>query len=71
MKNAKYHDMLKDNIWEFMSMSNCKKLEGMIDLAGEQEIDMETMWKRKSFHAYVLEGSIKKPKFFDLHSRDQ
>ena len=69
MKKAKYHDMLKDEIWEFVSMSSCRRLEDMIVRARERQIDMETVRKRKLVQAQVSQGSDKNPKVFDSRSR--
>lgn len=71
MKKAKYHDMLKDEIREFMSMSRCRTLEHIIARAREREIDLETMKKMKSVQEHVSEGLGKKPKVFDSRSRGQ
>ncbi|KAL7585243.1 hypothetical protein Lser_V15G45405 [Lactuca serriola] len=69
MKKARYHDILKDEIREFLSMSSCNTLDDMIDQAHEQEIELETMRKRKSVRTQVSEGSGTKPKFVDSRSR--
>lgn len=71
MKKVRYHDMLKDEIWEFVSMFSYRNLEDMIARAREWEIDPETMRKRKSVYALVFEGSSKKPKDFDSRSKEQ
>lgn len=43
--------MLKDEIREFVSISSCKTLEDMIAQDREQEIDRESVRKRKSIQA--------------------
>lgn len=35
------HDMLRDDIWEFVSMSGYKTLDGIIARAYEQEIEFQ------------------------------
>lgn len=68
-KKALYHDISKDEIWEFMSLSTCKTLEDMIAWYCEREIDLETVRKRKSVHGQVSEGLVKKHKVMDLRWR--
>ena len=41
MKKARYHEMLWDDIREFVSRSGYKTLEDMISRAREREIDLE------------------------------
>lgn len=65
MKKARYHDMLKDEIQKFMSMSIYNTLDNMIARAWEWEIDLDTLRKRNSVQAQVSEGLAKKPKVFD------
>ena len=62
MKKAQYHDMLKDEIREFVSMYSCNTLDGKIARACKREIDSETMRKRTQ----VSDRSGKKPKFVDF-----
>lgn len=71
MNKARYHDMFKDDIREFVSMSSCKTFDDMITQSCEQEIDLDTMRKRKSVRAHVSEGLGKKPKTMDSKSRGQ
>ena len=71
MKNARYYDMLNDEIQEFVSMFSCRTLEDTITRAWKRDIDLETMSMRKSVQAQVSEGSIKKPKGFDSQSKGQ
>ena len=40
MKKMRHHDILRDDIWEFMSISRCKTLDDMISRAREQEIEL-------------------------------
>lgn len=48
MRKAMYHDILKDETREFLSMSKYRTLEDMIAWAREQEINLGTVRKRKS-----------------------
>ena len=43
MKKARYHEMLRADIREFVSRSDCKTLEDMISRAREREIDLERL----------------------------
>ncbi|CAH1431387.1 unnamed protein product [Lactuca virosa] len=47
MKKARYHDMLRSDIRQFVSRSSCKTLDDMIARAREREIDLEMERKRK------------------------
>nr|KAJ0224671.1 hypothetical protein LSAT_V11C100043830 [Lactuca sativa] len=47
MKKARYHEMLRDDIRQFVSRSSCKTLEDMIARAREREIDLEQIRTRK------------------------
>ena len=57
MKKVLYHDMLRDDIREFVSRSSCKTLEDMIARAREREIDLEHLGKRKPEGVQVSTGS--------------
>ena len=46
--NKRYHDMLWDDIREFVRMSSCKTLEDIISRSWEREIDLEHLGKRKT-----------------------
>ena len=48
IKKERYHDMMKDEIREFVSMSSCWTLEEKIAMAREWEIYLETVRKRRS-----------------------
>mgnify|MGYP001763371762 CR=1 FL=1 len=37
MKKARYHEMLRSDIWQFVSRSSCKTLEDMIARSRERE----------------------------------
>lgn len=69
MKKMRYHDMLRDDIRKFVSISGCRTLEDMIDRAQEQEIELELRTKRKSTPTQTTEGSAKKAKNSDSRSR--
>ena len=47
MKKTWYHDMLRDDIMEFVSILSCKTLEEMIDRDRDREIKLELRNKRK------------------------
>ena len=47
MKKVRYHEMLRDDIREFLSLSWCETLNNMIDRARERDIDLEHLRKRK------------------------
>ena len=48
MKKARYHEMLRSDIRQFVSRSSCKTLDDMIARARERGIDLEMERKRKS-----------------------
>ena len=48
MKNRRYHDMLRDDIWDFVSLSNCKNLDETIARAREQDIELKVQTKCRS-----------------------
>ena len=41
MRNTRYHDMLRDNMREFVGYYGCKTLNDMIERAHEREIELE------------------------------
>ena len=41
MRKTRYHDMLRDDIRDFMSFSGYKTLNDMIEMACEREIELE------------------------------
>lgn len=47
MKKMRYHDMLMDDIREFVRFSRCKTLNDMTDKVCEWEIELEVWAKRK------------------------
>ena len=47
MKKTRYHDILRDDIHDFVSPSGCKTLKDMISTAREREIDLVNIKKRK------------------------
>ena len=71
MKKTRYHDMLRDDINDFMSFSGCKTLNDMIARAQEREIELELRMKRKPEQLHTIVGQDKKPKTSDLHTRSQ
>ena len=48
MNKVRYHDLLRDDIMEFVSISVCETLNDMISRAREREIDLEHFGKRGS-----------------------
>lgn len=48
MKKMRYHEMFRDVIHEFVSLSGCKKLEDMISRALEVDIYLDHLKKKKS-----------------------
>ena len=48
MKKTQYHDMLRADIRKYVSYSACLALDDMIVRAGEREIDIEHIRKRKA-----------------------
>lgn len=71
MKKARYHEMLRSDIRQFVSKSSCKTLDDMVARSREGEIDLEMENKRKSDQLQSLEGLGKRPKVFNLRSRSQ
>lgn len=69
MKKARYHEMLRSDIRQFVSRSSCNTLEDTIVRAIEREIGLDIERKRKSDQAHVSGGSGKRPKVFDSRSR--
>ena len=65
MKKVRYHDMLRDDIREFVSISGCKTPNDMISRSCKREIDLEHLGKRWPDQVRVVEGSRKKPKTLD------
>ena len=62
MKKARYHEMLRSDLRQFLSRSSCKMLEDMIVRAREREIDLEM--ERKGSHSTLsVEGSGKRPRY--------
>ena len=71
IKKVRYHDMQRDDIMEFMSISRCKTLNDMISRAREWEIDLENLRKRGPEQVQVVEGPGKRPKTSDQRMRGQ
>ena len=65
MKKARYHDMLMDDISEFLSLSGCKTLNDTITRPREREIDLEHLRKRKTEHIHIAVGQAKRTKTQD------
>lgn len=56
MNKVRYHDMLKDEIHELVSISGCNSLDNMIARAREGETYLELVSKRKIVQAQTCEG---------------
>ena len=69
MKKAWYHEMLRSDIWQFVSRSYCKTLEEMIKRDREREIDLEVETKRNLDEVQVSGGSGKRPKVVDTRGK--
>ena len=69
MKKARYHEMLRSDIRQFVSRSSCKTLDDMIARAREREIDLEMEKKRKLEAASGTGSSGKNPMVSDHRSR--
>lgn len=67
----RYHDRLRDKIWNFVSILSCRKLEDMISRAQEreQEIELELRKKRKTEQVQIAVGPTKRPNTFDSRPR--
>ena len=65
MKKVRYHDMLRYDIREFVSISGFKTLIDKIARAREQDIDLEHLGKREPEHVQEVEGPPKRPKTSD------
>ena len=66
MKKARYHEMLRSDIRQFMIQSSCKTLEDMLARAREREIDLEMEKKRNPDEVQVSRGSDNRPKVLDM-----
>ena len=71
MKKARYHEMLRSDIQQFVSRSSCRTLEDTISRARERDIDLEMEKKRKPDYVPSVEGSEKRPKVSDSRTRGQ
>ena len=69
MKKVRYHDMFRDDIMEFVSLSGCETLKDMIARAQEREIDLEHLGKRKPEETRFSAVHVKRPK--TQHSRSR
>ncbi|XP_052624820.1 uncharacterized protein LOC128132335 [Lactuca sativa] len=71
MKKARYHEMLRSDIRQFVSRSSYKTLDDMIARARERKIDLEMEKKRKPEAVSSTSSSGKKPKVSDSRSKSQ
>ena len=60
IKKVRYHDMLRDDIREFMIFSGFKTLNDVISRAREREIDLEHLRKRKPEQIQIAVGLTKR-----------
>ena len=71
MKKMRYHDTLRSNIRQFMSISSCRTLDDLVASARERKTKLETEKNRKSDQFQSSDDSGKRPKVFDSRSRGQ
>ena len=69
IKKAQYHEMLRSDVRQYVSWTNCKKLEDMIARARERVIDLEAERKRKLDEVQTSVGLEKRPKVSNSRSR--
>ena len=50
MKKARYHEMLRSDVQQFVSRSSCRTLEDTISRARERDIDLEMEKKKKPYY---------------------
>ena len=62
MKKMGCHDMLQDDIREFVSILGCETLNDIISRTREKDIDLEHVRKRGSDQVQTLESPGKRPK---------
>ena len=60
MKKVRYHDMMRDDIKEFVSLSGCETLNYMIARAQECEIDLQHLRKRKPVQIKISVAQVKR-----------
>ena len=63
MKKVRYHDILRNDVRKFVSISGCETLNGMISRAQEREIDFEHIRKKGPDQVHILEGPGRDPRF--------
>ena len=71
MKMARYHEMQRSDIRQFVCRSSCKRLEDIITRAREWEIDLEMESKSKPNFAASVEGLGKRPNVYYYRPRGQ
>ena len=69
MKKVRYHDMLRDDIREFVSFLGCKTLNYMITRSWKQNIDLEHIRKRKPEQVQIVGSPAKRPNTSDQRVR--
>lgn len=60
-KKTMYHDMLRDDIREILSISSCMTMEDMISRAREWDIELEYLGKRMTYQVQTVGGPVKRP----------
>lgn len=71
MKKNMYHDMLRNDIMDFVSVSSCQTLEQTINQAQEQEIELQFWKKRNPPQVHTTVVQAKNSKTNDLWSGGQ
>ena len=69
MKKMRFHDMLWDDIREFLSLSSCKTSDDMISRAREREIDLQLWSKRRPKQIQTVVRQEKRPRL-RIHDRE-
>lgn len=62
MKKEKYHDMLRDDIRQFLSLSGCKTYNNMIARARERDSDLELLGSKCQFRHHHQRVSLRGPR---------
>lgn len=71
---ARYHDVLRTKIYNFVSISKHTTLSSLLEEAKENERELELksqQRKRKQDQFHTLALSVKKPRVTELRSGDQ
>ena len=71
VKKVRYHDTLRNDIMEFVTVSGCESVNDMISTAREQKTDLEHIRKRRPNQVLILEGTGERPRILDQLLRGQ